>query len=436
MHVQPFFVVLPVFYGYSQTTMSILIKQVEWNGAPVDVFISGNRIKSIGDCPEQSAEIVLDGRNKAILPTFHNAHTHAAMTVMRSYADDLELFTWLSQHIWPLEGRMTEEDVYDGARLACLEMIKSGTTFFNDMYWFWHGTARAVEETGLRAALSAVLIDFADPVKAAEQIAQNKRLLNERKQYSDRIFFQLGPHAIYTVSGESLRWCKEFADENGLMIHTHLSETEKEVTDCVAKHGLRPAHYLDSIGFLGPNVTAAHCIWLDQSEMELLAERGVKALHCPVSNMKLASGKFRFTEAQKAGMNIAIGTDGTASNNCLDMGAEMKTAALLEKHFTGDTTALTAQTVWHAGTRACAEFFGLNSGVIAEGALADCMLVDLNSERLVPGHHLISDMVYSADSSCIDTVICDGKILMQNRRVPGEEEIIAKGRAFKTRFRR
>ena len=416
--------------------MSILLKQVQHEEQTVDVLIDGNRIKMIGDCSGQTAETVLDGRNKAILPTFHNAHTHAAMAYMRSYADDLELFTWLNDHVWPLESKVTEADVYDGARLACLEMIKSGTTFFNDMYWFWHGTARAVDEMGLRAALSAVFIDFDDPVKAKAQMEQNEHLFTERTRYSDRVIFQLGPHAIYTVSEKSLRWCKEFADEHGLMIHIHLSETQKEVADCIAKHGMRPADYLDSIGFLGPNVAAAHCIWIEKSEMNLLAERGVKALHCPSSNMKLASGKFRFTDAVNAGMQVAIGTDGSASNNCLDMGSEIKMAALLEKHFTGNTTVLNAQTAWHAGTRACAEFYGLNSGIIAEGALADCMLVDLNNERLVPGHHLIADMVYSADSSCIDTVICNGKILMQDRRVEGEEEIIAKGRAFKLKFRR
>ena len=416
--------------------MSILIKQVQHEEQTVDVLIDGNRIKMIGDCSGQTAETVLDGRNKAILPTFHNAHTHAAMAYMRSYADDLELFTWLNDHVWPLESKVTEADVYDGARLACLEMIKSGTTFFNDMYWFWNGTARAVDEMGLRAALSAVFIDFDDPVKAKAQMEQNEHLFTERTRYSDRVIFQLGPHAIYTVSEKSLRWCKEFADEHGLMIHIHLSETHKEVADCIAKHGMRPAEYLDSISFLGPNLAAAHCIWLEKSEMDLLAERGVKALHCPSSNMKLASGKFRFTDAVNAGMQVAIGTDGSASNNCLDMGSEIKMAALLEKHFTGNTTVLNAQTAWHAGTRACAEFYGLNSGIISEGALADCMLVDLNNERLVPGHHLIADMVYSADSTCIDTVICNGKILMQDRRVEGEEEIIAKGRAFKEKFKR
>jgi len=416
--------------------MSILIQSVEHNEQTVDVYIDGHTIQTIGDCSGKTADTLIDGSNKAILPTFHNAHHHAAMATMRSYADDLELFTWLSDHIWPLEATITEEDVYNGARLACLEMIKSGTTFFNDMYWYFHGTARAVEEMGMRAALGAVFIDMGDDGRRAANREMAQTLLNESKQYSDRIQFQLGPHALYTVSKEALVWCSEFANEHGLMIHTHLSETEKEVADCVAAHGMRPPAYLDSLGLLAPNLTAAHCVWLEQNEMELLAERQVKALHCPASNMKLASGKFRFTDAQAAGIQIAIGTDGAASNNNLDMGEEIKMAALLEKHFTGNPTALPAETAWHAGTRAAADMFGLNSGLIEEGALADCMLVDLNNERLAPGHNLIADMVYSADSSCIDTVICDGKILMQDRKVDGEEEIIAKAREYKAKFRR
>jgi 5-methylthioadenosine/S-adenosylhomocysteine deaminase len=435
--------------------MSILIKQVQHEEQTVDVFIDGNVIKTItparsihnatgmsrpqtlppAHCP-LPPDVVIDGSNKAILPTFHNAHHHAAMAYMRSYADDLELFEWLNEHIWPLEEYITEEDVYHGARLACLEMIKSGTTFFNDMYWYFHGTARAVEEMGMRAALGAVFIDMADRNRRSANRAMAQTLLDESKQYSERVRFQLGPHALYTVSKEELVWCAEFAREHGLMIHTHLSETQKEVADCIRLHGMRPPAYLDSLGLLAPNLTAAHCIWLEQEEMELLAGRGVKALHCPTSNMKLCSGKFRFTDAQKAGLQIAIGTDGAASNNNLCMIEEVKMASLLEKHFTGNPTALPAPVAWHAATRSAAEMFGLNSGVIKEGALADLMLVDLNNERLVPGHNLIADMVYSADSSCIDTVLCDGKILMQNHHVNGEEEIIAKGREFKVKFKR
>lgn len=420
--------------------MSILIRNVLHEEKTVDVFIEGNIISKISPSSPATSHpphvTAIDGTEMAILPTFHNAHHHAAMAYMRSIADDMELFKWLSEHIWPLEEKVTEEDVYNGARLACLEMIKSGTTFFNDMYWHFHGTARAVEELGMRAALGAVFIDMNDADRIAANREQAQQLLEESRQYSNRIQFQMGPHAIYTVSQKALTWCRDFAADHNLMIHIHLSETEKEVADCVELHGMRPPAYLDSIGLLGPNVTAAHCVHLTQEEMELLAERGVKALHCPTSNMKLCSGKFRFSDAQKAGLQVAIGTDGAASNNNLDMGEEIKLAALLEKHFTGNPTALPAETAWHAGTRAAADMFGMNSGVIREGAAADLMLVDLSNERLVPGHHLIADMVYSADSSCIDTVICDGKILMKNRHVEGEEEIIAKGRDFKEKFRR
>lgn len=414
--------------------MSILIQNVQHEDQTVDLFLEGNRIKEIGDGAGWVADTVIDGTDKAVLPTFHNAHHHAAMAYMRSYADDLELFEWLNDHVWPLEAGITEDDVYNGTRLACLEMIKSGTTFFNDMYWHIHSTARAVEELGMRAALGAAFIDMNDPERSKRHVQETQKLFKESQRYPDRVQFQLAPHALYTVSRKSLEWCVEFAAANNLMIHTHLSETEKEVADCLELHGMRPPAYLDSLGLLAPNLTAAHCVWLDQAEMELLAERGVGALHCPASNMKLCSGKFRFTEAQKAGLRIAIGTDGAGSNNNLDMSEEIKLAALLEKHFTGDPTALPAQTAWHAGTRAAAEMFGLNSGVIREGALADLMLVDLTNERLVPGHNLIADMVYSADSACVDTVICDGKILMQNRHVEGEEEIIAKGREFKQKF--
>ena len=416
--------------------MSLLIRHVPHNDQIVDVRIDQNVISAIGDCSQQTADCIIDGRNQAILPTFHNAHQHGAMAFIRSYADDLALFDWLTNHIWPLEAGVTEADVYDGARLACLEMIKSGTTFFNDMYWHFHGTARAVEEMGMRAALGAVFIDMNDDARCEANFKQATTLFEESQQYSDRIQFQLAPHAIYTVSQKAWEWCADFASEHDLMIHTHLSETEQEVTDCIAQHGMRPPAYLDQLGLLKPNLAAAHCVHLDQAEMELLAARGVSALHCPVSNMKLCSGKFRFSDAQAAGLNIAIGTDGAASNNNLDMGDEIKMAALLEKHFTGDPTALSAPAAWHAGTRAGAELYKLNSGVIEVGALADCMLVNLNDVRLAPGHNLISDMVYSADSSCIHTVICNGKILMQNRHVEGEEEIIAKGRAFKQKFKK
>lgn len=414
--------------------MSILIKQVQWNGEAHDVLIEGNRIAKMAADIEAPEAQIIDGKDHAILPTFHNLHTHAAMSLMRGYADDLDLHTWLNDYIWPLEAKLTEEDVYHGTKLACLEMIKSGTTFFNDMYWHFHGSARAVEEMGLRAALSGVFIDFGNPEKIEENKRSNQRLFEESKRYCDRIQFVLGPHAIYTVCKEDLQWAANYARDHDLRIHIHLSETEKEVNDCLAEHGMRPVEYLDSFGFLGPDVIAAHSIWVNESEMEILAARGVKVVHNPCSNMKLASGVFDLAKMHQSGVHISLGTDGNCSNNNLDMSEGMKFAALLAKSKSGDPKAIPAQLAFDMATRHGAEAFGLESGIIEEGALADCMLVDLNHYKLAPGFNLTSDMVYSADPSCIDTVICDGCILMQNRKVNGEEEIIKAARLTRDRL--
>ena len=414
--------------------MAMLIRNVQLDGTATDVLIEGNRFKAIGTNLPIGSEEIIEGEGLAILPTFVNMHTHASMTLMRSYADDLELHEWLENHIWPLEAQLDEEDIYHGARLACLEMIRSGTTCFNDMYWHFHGTARAVEEMGLRAVLSSVFIDFSDEAKAAEQRELTLRLFEESQHYSNRIGFALGPHSIYTVSEESLRWIKAFADENSLLIHIHVSETEKELADCVALHGLRPFQWLEKIGFLGPNVVAAHVVHVTDEELDLIARHGVKVVHNPVSNMKLASGAFPFGRLRKRGVELSLGTDGCSSNNNLSMVEEMKIAALQAKLMHNDPTLLSAATALEMATINGATALGLDCGKIAEGWLADCMLVDLANHRLAPGYCLEDDMVYSADSSCIDMVVCDGKILMQGGKVEGEEEIVAEARRYKKRF--
>ena len=406
--------------------MSILIKNVFHNNEEKDILIEGNKISKIADNIQVETEQKIDGKNMVALPPFINAHTHAAMTLMRGYADDLLLDDWLQNKIWPFEAKITENDVFWGTKLACLEMIKSGTTFFNDMYWHYHGTARAVEEMGIRAAVSAVFIDGFDKQKAKEQIRLNEQLFHETKKYSERINFALGPHAIYTVSEESLIWAKEFSDENNIMIHIHISETENEVDDCIQKHGKRPIEYLDDIGFLSSNILAAHVIWVNAREMQILKENNVKIAHNPTSNMKLCSGIFPFKELKKYDLSIALGTDGCASNNNLDMLEEMKIAALLQKIKNDDSTIMSANEAYKMATIDGAEIFNLDCGEIKEGALADFILVNLNDVNLVPNHNLISNLVYSANRSCIDTVICDGKILMQKGEVEGEEEIIAK----------
>jgi len=403
--------------------MSILIKNVLLNGKETNIKIEENLIAEIGK--KSSAEFVIDGKNKAAIPGLINTHTHAAMTLMRSYADDLELHDWLSNHIWPLEAKLTEDDVYWGTKLACLEMIKSGTTCFNDMYWHTKGSAKAVEESGIRGVLSAVLIDLFNEEKTKEQISLNKKLFKEFKKFCSRVIFALGPHALYTVSKEGLQWCAEFARENNLLVHFHLSETEQEVKDCIKKNKKRPVEYLESIGFLGPNMIACHSVWLNKKEIQILAKHKVKIAHNPTSNMKLAVGSaLNYAEMKKAGLTVSLGTDGCASNNNLDMFESMKFATLLQKFHTNKQRIMPAQESFELATINGAKALNLSAGKIEEGRLADIVLVNLKKPELTPGHNLISDLVYSANGSCVDTVICDGKILMQNRVAKNEQEII------------
>jgi 5-methylthioadenosine/S-adenosylhomocysteine deaminase len=350
------------------------------------------------------------------------------MTLLRGHADDMELHTWLTRHIWPLEAKITAQDVYIGTKLACLEMIKSGTVFFNDMYWHLPATAQAVEEMGLRAALSSVFIDFNDPETADRRWKECLELHAFSRDLPSRITFALGPHAIYSVSRDSLCKARDFARKHGLLIHLHLSETAKEVEDCQHKHGCRPVRYLDQLGLLGPNLIACHAIWLAQDEMDLLAENKVTVVHNPVSNLKLGSGTFAYRALQERGVRIALGTDGCSSNNNLDMMETMKFASLLAKGSTQDPTVFPAPQAFAAATAHGAAAFGLNSGDIAPGRLADCLLVDLNTPQLTPDHSLVSNLVYSAGGECVHTVICNGRILMRDRRVEGEEAIMDQAR--------
>jgi 5-methylthioadenosine/S-adenosylhomocysteine deaminase len=411
--------------------MSILIKNVLLEGIEKDIYIEGNLIEAISeDESSKGAEFVIDGKDKAAIPGLFNAHTHAAMTLLRGYADDMPLQEWLETKIWPVEAKMKEDDVYWGTKLACLEMIKSGTIFFNDMYWYWRGSARAVAESGIRAALSAVFIDSFDEGVAKEQIRRNEALYEESKKLSERIIFVLGPHAIYTVSKESLCWVRDFAEKHDLLVHIHLSETEEEVEDCIKRYGMRPVEFLDSFDFLSTRTIASHCVHLSRKEIELLKKNDVKMVHNPTSNMKLAAGRMPYEELKRAGLysNIALGTDGCASNNNLDMFEEMKIASLLHKAFSGDPTSMPAKEAFELATRNAAKMFRLNSGVIEEGKLADVALLDLKHAELTPNHNLTSNIVYSANGSCVDTVICDGRILMEGRKVEGEEEIKDKAR--------
>ncbi len=390
-----------------------------------DLLIEGNRFAKIGGNLSADGGEVIDCRRRyAVLPPFYNGHTHAAMAILRGYADDYDLFDWLSNYIWPMEEKMTEQDVYIGTKLAILEMIKSGTVFFNDMYWFQPGTIRAADEMGVRANVGIMVLSMG----GADARTANQDLAEGKVPHSDRVQISMAPHAIYTVSGEKLKECADFAKANGLPVQTHLSETKKEFDDCMAEHGMTPTAYLDSLGLLTENTTLAHAVWMTDDDLKIIADRGSVLVHNPVSNCRLGSGTFRFAEAEKAGCRIIIGTDGNSSNNNLSMFEEMKAATLLAKNRTGDPKVMPAVTAWEMATARAAAAFGFDCG-IAEGKLADCMLVDLDHHAMLPNYHLVSNLVYSADPSCIDTVICNGKILMRNRYVPGEETIIAEAKA-------
>lgn len=405
--------------------MSILIKNVLLNDVPADVRIEGKLISRIGRDLPVGSSTVIDGTDKALIPGLVNTHTHAAMTLFRGFGDDMKLMPWLQEKIWPNEAKMTDEDVYWGAKLACLEMIKSGTTTFYDMYQRFDATAQAVEEMGVRAVLSGVCFDHFKPELTEIGKKNIRKQWEKMGRYSERVCFSLGPHAIYTVSGELLQWLNRFSEEHGLLIHLHLSETEGEVNNSVKDFGLTPVRYLKKLGLLSPRLLIAHALYVDVEEIAMLADHGVKVAHNPASNMKLASGtEFRFKEMKEAGIAVGIGTDGCSSSNNLDMVEAMKLASLLGKGWRKDPEVLTASEMLTAATEVGASFSGLNAGRIREGCLADVCLIDLRMPAFTPNFNTVSNLVYAANGSCMDTVICNGKILMENKVVAGEKEIL------------
>lgn len=410
---------------------SLLLKNVWHANKRTNILIENGIFTAFGVTDDFSADETYNADGQAILPSFHNTHTHAAMTLLRGYADDMALLHWLKHHIWPFEGQMKPQDIYDGVRLACLEMIRSGTTFFCDMYWMVEETLRATQDMGIRGAIGLALMDRLGP----DQIRQSIEFLeNWNDPSGGRLSVVVAPHAIYTASADLLQQCADVARRKNLKLTIHVSEIEQEVKDCIAQHGESPVRYLDRLGVLGPNVIAAHCVHLDSEEMDILRERGVWIAHNPCSNMKLSSGILAYDAMIEKGLNLTLGTDGTASNNNLDMREEMKFAALLAKSSHTPET-LPAKQVFDWATLNGARAFGLNTGVIQPGALADAVLVDLNNERLTPNHNLISNWVYAADSRAIVNVLCNGRWVMKDRLVENEAEILAHAREAVRRIR-
>ncbi|ODS37066.1 N-ethylammeline chlorohydrolase [Candidatus Altiarchaeales archaeon WOR_SM1_SCG] len=410
--------------------MEILIKNCIFKGKEQSILIENNKIKGIGKIKGEH-DYVIDAKNKAVMAGIVNTHTHLAMTLLRGIADDLPLDEWLNNHIWPYEREhLNPEFCHVGSLLGCLEMLKSGTTCFFDLYFFEESTFKAVEKSGMRGFLSQGILDFPTPeYEAGEAIRTAKKFIEKFKGKNERIKPALGPHAPHTCSSETLIAVRNLANKHNLKINIHISETRDEVKRIIEKTGMRPVEYLNEIGFLGDDVTAAHCVWLNDNEIKILKEKGVCVSHNQVSNMKLASGIAPITKMIDAGVNITLGTDGCASNNNLDMFEEMKTAALLHKVSNLDPTKMPAKKVVEMATTNAYQALDLNCG-IEEGKLADLILIDLKKPHLTPMYNFNSHVVYSAKGSDVDTVIVGGEILMENREVKtlDEEEILEKAK--------
>ncbi|MBE6501100.1 MAG: N-ethylammeline chlorohydrolase [Methanobrevibacter thaueri] len=399
------------------------------------LLIKDDLIAEIADeIDDSNVDKIIDAEGKILLPGLINTHTHLSMTLFRGLADDLSLDSWLNDHIWPMEANLNGDYCYIGALLGAVELIKSGTTTFSDMYFYMEDVARAVEDAGIRAVLSYGMIDFGDAERREAEIKENMTLYEACNGMADgriKVFF--GPHSPYTASEELLIKVRELADEHNIGIHIHVSETQKEINDSLDEKGLRPFEYLEKIGFLGPDVVAAHCVWLSDDEIEIIKRHGVKVSHNPCSNMKLASGISPVSKLIDNDICVSIGTDGASSNNNLDLIEELKTASLLQKVSTLDPKVLTSDEAIEMATIKGAETLGLSDeiGSIEVGKKADIILIDTNNANMTPdSSSLSSNVVYSANGSNVDTTICNGKILMENKKLTtlDEDEIYARAR--------
>jgi 5-methylthioadenosine/S-adenosylhomocysteine deaminase len=365
----------------------------------------------------------IEARGMAVVPGFINTHTHAPMTLFRGIADDRDLMDWLQNYIFPAEARNVDRDfVKWGTRLAAAEMIASGTTTYADMYYYESDIARETRTAGLRGVLGETMIDFPAPDNKTwdEAVAYCRKYAAEWRGDS-LITPALAPHAPYTVSEEHLRAVRKLADELHVPILIHVSETKSEFNDIATKHnGMHSGAYLDSIGFLGHDVIAAHGVWLTPDEIKIFARQRVGVAHCPESNMMLASGIAPVVAMRKAGINVGLGTDGPAgSNNNLDMIEEMASAARLQKVTLGDPKALSARDVLAMATIDGARALGMEAkiGSLEAGKRADIAIIDLQQPKVQPVYSVESAIVYAASGSSVVTTICDGRILMRNRKV-------------------
>ena len=392
-----------------------------------NIFIDGDKISAITSGGEVQAQKIIDGRGKFAVPGFINTHTHASMTLLRSYADDLALMDWLNKHIWPIEDKMRSDDIRIGAELAAVEMIKGGTTTFMDMYGpNMEEVAKVVETSGLRGVLCRGIIGI---FNGEEKLATNVELFKDWNGKADgRIKVMFGPHAIYTCPPAFLKKIADVAGNLGAEIHMHMNETLDEINECMKNYGKRPFEVVAETGLFDLGFLAAHCVHLSDNEIEIMAQKKIRVAHNPGSNMKLASGICPVPKLLQKKIVVGLGTDGASSNNNLDMLEEIRLAALLHKVDKLDPLAIPALDALKMGTEYGAAAVGIkNIGKLETGYKADITLFNMNSAEWLPCYNPISLLVYSANSSSVDTVIVDGKILMENRELKtlDEERILA-----------
>jgi len=383
------------------------------------------------------AEVKINAKGKVALPGLINCHTHVPMTIFRGLAEDKPLDVWLRKTIWPLEARLKPEDIYNGALLGCLEMIKGGTTCFADMYFHEDKVAEAVEKSGLRGILGEGIIEAGNRLQGEKMLAGSVSFAEHFRGYSGgRVSVMLAPHAVYSCGLELLLKVGEEASRLGVGLHLHLGESEKMLREFEEKNRSSEVEFLEKIGLLDKRVLAAHCINLSEKDMHTLSNRKVNVAYVPVANMKLGLGATKVKDLTTLGVNVSLGTDGPASNNSLDLFETMKTGALLQKHAYLDPTVLPAYEVLKMATSNGAKAVGLEKdvGSLEVGKKADMILVDLAKPHLTPLHDVYSAIVYSARASDVDTVIVDGEIVMQNRQVRSLDEQAVMEKARKTAY--
>ncbi len=406
------------------------------------LVVEGDRVIEVGDFSQLRRRYggyeKLGGERKVIMPGLINTHTHAAMTLFRGYADDMELNLWLTKKIWPLEAKLKGSDVYIGTLLACLEMIKTGTTTFSDMYFFMDEVVKAVKETGLRAVISHGMIELGSEEKGKKELKESERIIKKfNGALNGRLKVFLGPHSPYTCSPKFLEEVTALAEEYNVGVHIHVAETKDEIGKIkkafhvkIGSEGV--VGYLDKLKILGKKTLAAHVVWVTEEEINTLKRRGVKVSHNPVSNLKLASGFAPIPKMLNKEVTVSLGTDGAASNNSLNMFETMKVTALIHKGYFLNPTVLPAWKVLELATLKGAEALSLKKvGSLEKGSKADLIILDLDKPSLTPVHNIISQIVYSVKGSEVTTVMVDGEILLENREFTklNEQEILEKGQA-------